>query len=158
MEFLDEITRNSKTKNQVRNFRVVSFCIENIFASKRKKNIFFKNISKSWKIISMEKYAVHYTPEQHAYQGQSGNPIVIGQMPQPVNQPQYPEQKYPQQQPYLNTIPQIHLVQPFSGRLASPPKDYLGWSIANTVCAVLFTLWALVEKLVFLLFHAIRKC
>jgi len=121
----------------------------------------------------MEKYAVHYTPEQHAYQSQSVNPNGISQMPQPVNQLQYPEQKYPQQQPnlpsqnnvnvewpqsvnnsfpptqqpqnpqqpYPNTLP-VYYVQPFSGRLASPPSDYLAWSIANTVCAVLFTLWA----------------
>ena len=47
-------------------------------------------------------------------------------------------------QPYPNTFPSRQHTHPNPALMASPPKDYLGWSITNTVCAVLFTLWAYV--------------
>ena len=49
-------------------------------------------------------------------------------------------------QPYPNTFPSRQHTHPNPALMASPPKDYLGWSITNTVCAVLFTLWAYVLK------------
>ena len=99
----------------------------------------------------MEKYAISSPPE-NAYPNQSSNPSFISQPVDespPAYQPQNP------QQPYPTTLP-VYYVQPNSARLESPPSDYLGWSIANTVCAVLFTLWALVEKLVFFYYFMLQ--
>ena len=47
--------------------------------------------------------------------------------------------------PYPNTFPSKQHTHPDPALMTSPPKDYLGWSITNTVCAVLFTLWAYVK-------------
>ena len=62
-----------------------------------------------------------------------------GVMPQPVNQSQPPQRPQYHYQPYPNTIQQIQRVQPNTAKLVPPPRDFLVWSIANTVCAVIFT-------------------
>jgi hypothetical protein len=86
----------------------------------------------------MEKYAISSPPE-NAYPSQPSNPSFISQpvdVSTPAYQPQY------QQNPYSNTDPAIQHLQPTSARLESPPNDYLAWSITNSVCAVLFSIWA----------------
>jgi hypothetical protein len=114
----------------------------------------------------MQKYSAYNAPEQHTYQSQPSNPASNRVMPQPGNP------SPPMQQPYPNTLPPIqrdqtnmgvmlqpvnqsqppqqpqypqkpiHGVQPNSARMAWLPSDYLGWSITNTVCSVMFSLWA----------------
>ncbi len=67
---------------------------------------------------------------------ESSNYFITCEWPQTVRQPQKP------QQPYPNTAPPIQRVQQYPAKLASPPSDYLKWSIVNTICSVLFSLWA----------------
>ncbi len=84
----------------------------------------------------MEKNTTFYAPEQQAHQSQPSHSNSNRAMPQPVNQSYYP------QKPYQNTAPPVQRVQLSSARMVSPPSDYLAWSIANTACSVLFSLWA----------------
>ena len=61
------------------------------------------------------------------------------EMPEHVDQSPPPPQ-YSQNLNFLypNTAPPIQRVQQNSARLASPPNDYLIWSIVNTICSVPF--------------------
>ncbi len=91
----------------------------------------------------MEKNTVSAPPENVYQNLLSENNIKLSEnnikseLPQSVNN-SYPPTQQPQnpQQPYPNTLP-VYYVQPYSARLASPPSDYFAWSVTNTVCALL---------------------
>jgi hypothetical protein len=72
-----------------------------------------------------------------AYQTVSSDHMNI-EMPEHVDQPTPPPSKQSEhlKPPNPNTAPPIQRVQPNSARLASPPDDYLTWSIVNTICSV----------------------
>ena len=77
------------------------------------------------------------SPPPPPYQSQPSHPYSNRVIPYPVNQ------SLPTHQPYPNTILPIQREQPNSARMAlPPPSDYLVWSIANTACSVLFSIWA----------------
>ena len=90
----------------------------------------------------MEKYAVSAPPENVYPNLPSENSVKI-EWPQSVNNSFSPTQQ-PQnpQQPYPNTILPVYYVQPNTARIAAPPSDYFAWSVVNTVCSVLISLWA----------------
>ncbi len=84
-------------------------------------------------------------PPQPVNQSQLPQPVNQSQLPQPVNQsqpPPLPPRPQHFRHPYPNTIHPIQREQPNSAKLVTPPRDFLIWSIANTVCAVLFSCWA----------------
>ncbi len=58
------------------------------------------------------------------------------------SQPTYPNSNRVMPYPYPNTVPPIQREQPNSAGMPPLPSDYLVWSIANTVCSVLFSCWA----------------
>ena len=88
----------------------------------------------------MEKYAVS-APSENVYQNLLSENSVKSELPQSVNN-SFPPTEQPQnpQQPYPNTLP-VYYVQPNTARLASPPSDYFAWSVTNTVCSALCNLF-----------------
>jgi hypothetical protein len=75
-------------------------------------------------------------PTPPVYQSQPSNSNSNRVMPQPINPSLSMQQTYP------NTIQPIQRVQPNFAMMVPPPSDYLVWSIANTICSVLFSFWA----------------